>query len=266
MSVDITTVIATYRRPQTLAEALQSILAQSGVRLEIVVVDDCPDGSAASVVRAMADPRIRYLHNPRHSNGRPAVLRNMGAAAAAGELVHFADDDDLVPAGLYASVMQEFAHHPHVGAVFGKVEVFGDYEDRRLSEGALFQSAALRAASTQRWRSRYVFAARILFQPLMIIGGASVVRRRCIEAVGGLDASMELMEDVDFYLRVIRRFGVRFLDRVALRYRLGPSLMHRPDYLPIMIRSYVEMQRKYRATHGPLEFYALKIAARTVLR
>jgi len=38
------------------------------------------------------------------------------------------------------------------------------------------------------------------------------------------------MEDLDFHVRAMREFGAHFMDRIALRYRIGsPSLMHSPD-------------------------------------
>lgn len=266
MSIDVSVVVPTFRRPATLAETLRSVLGQAGANLEVMVVDDCPDASARKTVHEMADPRVRYLHNPAFSNGRPALLRNMGWAAASREFIHFVDDDDIVPEGHYANVAHMFDRHPEVGVIFGRVEAFGADEGQVSADASLFASAARRASATQRFGSRRVFAARMLFQPLMFVGGAAVVRRRCVEAVHGFDPALELMEDVDLYVRIIRRFGARFLDRVALRYRVGPSLMHRSDVWPIVDRSYVRMQRNYREAHGFLEFYALKIAARTVLR
>ena len=39
-----------------------------------------------------------------------------------GEILHFADDDDLVPAGLYAAALAEFRRFPNIGLVFGSIE------------------------------------------------------------------------------------------------------------------------------------------------
>ena len=50
---DFSVVIPTYRRKNQLGEALASVLRQSGVTLEILVIDDCPDGSARDVVGAL---------------------------------------------------------------------------------------------------------------------------------------------------------------------------------------------------------------------
>src|ERR1700733_6903142 len=101
MAIDVSVVMATYRRPSTLLSAINSALDQEGVQVEVVVVDDCPDGSAEQSVVGMADPRVRYVRNPSPSDGKPALARNVGWPLTNAEIIHFADDDDIVPPGLY---------------------------------------------------------------------------------------------------------------------------------------------------------------------
>ena len=107
--MDISVIIATFRRPKELSEALASVLSQTGVSLEVVVVDDSPEGSAQEVVGNAQDPRVRYLRNPEPTGGFPSVVRNLGWPLAHGAFVHFLDDDDLVPEGHYAAVKAAFS-------------------------------------------------------------------------------------------------------------------------------------------------------------
>ena len=67
----------------------------------------------------------------------------------------------------------------------------------------------------------------MLFQPTVLVNSARLIRRECVEALGGYNEDLAVFEDVDFYLRAIRRFGCVFVDRPVLEYRTGaPSLMH----------------------------------------
>jgi hypothetical protein len=63
----------------------------------------------------------------------------------------------------------------------------------------------------------------------ILVCSAGILRRDCLVRLGGFDPELCLREDVDFYSRSMRHFGVFFLDQVGLRYRIGsPSLMHSP--------------------------------------
>ena len=265
--IDISVVMATYRRPQSIGDAIRSILDQRDVAVEVLVVDDCPDGSAEPVVRSIGDPRVRYMRNPHPSNGRPAIPRNAGWPLTSGDIVHFADDDDLVPEGLYADAMAEFRRFPNIGLVFGSIEPFGPPSKTLDGEHVLFARSARRAARLQKMGSKLAFTANLLFSEILFVGGSTLVRRRCIEALGGLTTATEIMEDVDFLARAVRLFGVRYLNRLSLYYRVWPSMMHsQKDLQAALDRSYRGMQAGYRKQFGALEFYFLKILARTLFR
>jgi glycosyltransferase involved in cell wall biosynthesis len=265
--IDISIIMATYRRPLTIVDAIKSILDQRGVQMEVLVVDDCPDGSAETVVAGIGDPRIRYLRNPHPSNRRPAIPRNLGWPLTSGEIIHFADDDDLVPEGLYADALAEFRRFPDIGLVFGSIEAFGEPSRTLTDDQAMFARAARRASRLQRLGSARAFAANLLFLDLLFVGGSSLIRRRCLVALGGLPAAAEIMEDVDFLARATRLFGVRYLKRPSLYYRIGPSMMHsQKDLKAALNRSYMQLHKGYRETFGMLDFYSLKILARALLR
>jgi glycosyltransferase involved in cell wall biosynthesis len=235
--------------------------------MEVLVVDDCPQGSAEAVVTGIGDPRVRYMRNPHPSNGRPAIPRNVAWPLTRGEIIHFADDDDLVPEGLYAAGVEEFRRYPGIGIVYGSIEAFGEPSQTLTDEQKMFALAARRSSRLQKLGSRRAFAANLLFLNLLFVGGSSLVRRRCLEALGGLPAETEIMEDVNFLARATRLFGVRYLNRPSLYYRVGPSMMHsQKDLKAALIRSYQGMQAGYRKTFGTFDFYFLKILARAVLR
>ena len=90
---DVSVVVPTHNRRRLLGEALRSALAQRGVGVEVVVVDDGSTDGTAEAVAAIGDPRVRLLHHE-HPRG-VASARNAGAAAAHGAWVAFLDDDDL---------------------------------------------------------------------------------------------------------------------------------------------------------------------------
>ena len=81
-------VIATHNRPVFLAEAIDSVLAQTVQDFEVVVVDDASDPP----VPPHADPRVRIVRQ--QPNEGPARAFNVGAEAAVGKYLTFLADDD----------------------------------------------------------------------------------------------------------------------------------------------------------------------------
>ena len=265
MAPEISVVVPTFRRPRELHLALASALGQQGVTVEVLVVDDSPEGSARATVQALRDRRVRYLRTRKPTGGRPGQVRNEGWPLATGRFVHFLDDDDLVPPGHYAAALRDFERFPEAGVVFGRVEPFAE-DDRPLEhERNFFANAARRALVGERLGQR-VLAARQLLEQTMLVCSAGVSRIEVVRALGGFDPAIRLVEDVDYYARAFRNFGAHFTDRVVLHYRIGHSLMHSRVDDAVIVQSYRRMHQKYRYAHGPVELVALKALVRAGLK
>jgi glycosyltransferase involved in cell wall biosynthesis len=131
---EITVVIPTYNRIDTLRAVIPSLLRQDlrANRYEIVVADSLSnDGTAEYLASVTAEyPRVRHLPGP--YTGR-AMARNAGIAAARGEIVLFTDADIIASPDLLA---RHLAHHERRGdiAVVGKelqVSSYAEYERLR---------------------------------------------------------------------------------------------------------------------------------------
>ena len=104
--VDVSVVIPTMRREAFLPALVERLFGQTGcgsVRLEVVIVDNCPNKSARGLVddlRLEHGAALRSL-----TEKRPGVshVRNTGVAAAAGSMIGFIDDDELPDEGLASS-------------------------------------------------------------------------------------------------------------------------------------------------------------------
>lgn len=96
-------IVPVYNRADKVGPCFRSIIAQTLIDWEAVVVDDgSADGAALQkVIEDLADPRFRYI---RRSNGGGSAARNSGIDAAAGKYIAFLDSDDqFVPERLQRS-------------------------------------------------------------------------------------------------------------------------------------------------------------------
>ncbi len=88
----VSAIIPTLQRPGLLVRAVQSVFAQTHAHLEVIVVVDGPDEPTLAALRAVDDPRLRIVANPRSLTA--AGARNAGVAHATGTWIAFLDDDD----------------------------------------------------------------------------------------------------------------------------------------------------------------------------
>ncbi|MHB8466946.1 MAG: glycosyltransferase family 2 protein [Acidimicrobiales bacterium] len=86
-------VVPTYQRSHLILRSIDSVLAQTHATLEVIVVDDASTDDTEAVVRAIADPRVRYIRLDHNSERGRA--RNVGTAAARGDYVCYLDSDDV---------------------------------------------------------------------------------------------------------------------------------------------------------------------------
>ncbi len=118
MTAAVSIIIPTFRRPQRAVEAARSALAQDiAMTFEVVLVDNDPEGSALSALRALKDPRIVVVHEPRTG---VANARNAGLRAARGDVIAFLDDDQVAPPEWLSELMR-VQRTARVDVVFGPV-------------------------------------------------------------------------------------------------------------------------------------------------
>jgi len=94
--IDISICICTFRRPALLDQLLAALTEQAcdGLRMEVVVVDNDPAGSAAAVLRDWQSRMPMPLHARHETTPNIAQARNAAVHTAQGEWVLFIDDDE----------------------------------------------------------------------------------------------------------------------------------------------------------------------------
>jgi glycosyltransferase involved in cell wall biosynthesis len=115
MTPELSIIVPTYQRPDTLERALASIAAATACSVEIIVVDDCPQGSAFAIANRHG---ARYVCKAGIDRGLSAS-RNVGLGLARGRWLAFLDDDDFFAAQGLDGLLSK--------ASTARGIVFGDY-------------------------------------------------------------------------------------------------------------------------------------------
>ena len=252
MSFDLSVVTATCRRPDLVVESVRSALAQVGPSIEVLVVDDDPQGSARAPIEALAkqDARVRYLVGAPSSGGAPARVYNQGLAQAQGRAVVFLDDDDVALPGAFKSLLEAIDEKPTRAFAFGLVEPFGGDPELMIHETAFFMDATARARAAARSGTRFLLAQLTYGASIFVVSGA-IFRREAAQGAGGFDPAVRINTALDLAARLVQEHTWALVDEPVVRYRVHPgSLMHDLGNKADLEGSYKAMVRNVRAKLG----------------
>jgi glycosyltransferase involved in cell wall biosynthesis len=115
----ISVMIGVYNAEPYLAEAIESVLAQDYVPLELIVVDDGSNDGSAAVAKSF--PQVNYFFQENAGNG---AARNRAVEAATGDLFAFVDADDRFTPGKLTLQKAALDADPALDMVFGHVREF----------------------------------------------------------------------------------------------------------------------------------------------
>lgn len=185
----VSVILPTYNRMGVLEVAVESVITQSFVDLELLVVDDGSTDGTAEYLENLArrDARVRWF---RVEHGGAAIARNFGLSKASGRYVAFQDSDDEWSTQFLERLM------PYSG------------------EGILvFASHMIRGRDD---RSKVVPAhfvtdpARALRRGNIISTQTVVADRRLFESVQ-FDATLSRYQDWDLWLSLVKARRIRFV-------------------------------------------------------
>lgn len=129
-----TFILAAFKSRDTIERAIDSALAQTGVSVEVIVIDDCSPDDTAEIVNAYTDPRVRLIRLEK--NRGPGGARNAGLAAARGDWIVILDSDDAISPGRTARMIAR-AKRADAQIVVDNLDVITlDGETKRMFEEA----------------------------------------------------------------------------------------------------------------------------------
>ena len=206
----VSVVIPCYNQASYLADAIESALGQTLPDVEVIVVDDGSRDETGEVAGRFAD--VTYV---RQENGGVARARNTGARLGRGSHLIFLDADDRLMPRAAAAGLELFDADPAVGLVRGR------HHDL-TSEGAIV------ALDLPPLPPEQDFASILSFAYNIVTPSEAMFRRAAFDAVGGFRSGFHGLEDLDLYLRVVRRFRpARTHDEPVSAYRRHDASMSR---------------------------------------
>lgn len=188
-------------------ETLESVLTQTYKDFEVIVMDDGSTDSTGEIIKSFSDPRIKYFYK---ENEGLSETRNKCIAVSKGEYIAFLDHDDLwMPAKLEKQVKM-LDDNKDVGLVY--TNYFRMHQNGK-------KELVLRGNQPQ----GEVFGGFLYFYPVGIL--TTIVRRSALNKLDELfDRNLDLCEEYDLFMRLVRVSKAAYLDEPTAVYRIHRNM------------------------------------------
>lgn len=197
---EISIVLPTYNGERFIRESIESILYQSFSDLELIIVNDHSTDSTARIIEEYErnDKRIRVIHNA--ENQKLPKSLNIGFSIATGKYLTWTSDDNVYESDALSSMwgfMKEHEEYPMVVA------------DMMIDD-----------QSTGTKYVRKYDASKIYIHNS--IGACFLYKREITKTIGEYDEDLFLVEDYDYWLRILFHYGcIGHINRVLYHYRIN---------------------------------------------
>lgn len=209
----VSIITPTYKRSLTLPRTIKSVLNSTYKNVEIIVVDDNNEGDEFRLAteklmkQYVSVPEVHYLKHKVNKNGSAA--RNTGIRAAQGKYIMFLDDDDeFLPEKIERQIACMEALDDSWGACYTK------YLDVKPNGEVISKCAEKKQGSLLVYE-----LARNLF---VHAGSNLMVRKTVVDELNGFDESFLRNQDVEFLVRLLKKYKLAFVDYVGLKVYIHP--------------------------------------------
>ncbi len=194
----ISVIIPVYNSEKYLAEAIDSVLAQTCREFELIIIDDGSTDRSREI--ATSYPNVNYVYQ---QNKGVAAARNRGIQIATSEYLAFLDADDLWLPGKLAMQMEAFTSNPTLEIVTGFVEQFISPElEPEIAKKYSFPDRPLQGYSP----------------------GAIIIRRRALEKTGLFHEDFQGGEAISWFAYLLEQDIKMFcIPEVVTRRRIHGS-------------------------------------------
>ncbi len=227
-AIVLSVIIPTCNRNNTLPRAIYSVLNQSVVGLEVVVVNDSNNEFSDEIINISDDYPVRFITNSgRHG---AASARNYGVSKAMGEYITFLDDDDMYLPGRLNNMLELIKKDKYIMVSSGRFYETGDLTTIKLASRQFFGEITLQ---------------NIKYQNDIDIG--FMMKRDVFLRFNGFDDSYKSLEDWDFISRVLAEGKCYKIQRMDYVVNFDSN---RPRVSDNDSVSYLKMANAYKNKNG----------------
>lgn len=203
--MNVSVIIPAYNREKTIERAVMSVLKQTMLPMEIIVVDDCSTDSTVSIVQKMRKKNNLIKLIRLRKNQGAQVARNCGIKVARGDWIAFLDSDDEWLENKL-EIQQKVAEENPGYDVF-----YGDYYIKK-NDKIRYRNCRMNGKDGNYFQS-VLFGSLVLFQGML-------VRKKALEDIGLLDRNVPSYQEWDTNIRLSEKYKYFYINKPLFVYNL----------------------------------------------
>jgi glycosyltransferase involved in cell wall biosynthesis len=198
----ISVIIPAYNAERTIQETIESVLSQSFIDLEVIVINDGSNDDTEEVVSGLKDARIRFFSYP---NSGPQISRNRGIEKATGDYLSFLDADDLWTTDKLEAQFAALQENSDCAVAYSWTS-FIDENGKPLPGG-------------QRFRFNGQVYEQLLLGDFIGSGSNPLICKEALLSVGTFDEALLGGQDWEMWLRLASQYSFAVVPRDQVLYR-----------------------------------------------
>jgi len=216
----VSIIVPLYNHQNYVEKCLGSMAQEGHNNIEVIVLDDGSTDDSYHIVKKWRDNNSNIFKSfvlERQENiGFTKTLNRLLKMSHGDFIVLIASDDYLLPGGIEAR-LNALKAHPKWLAVFGDCRVVDEHEN------VLYESGIFDFYKKERTRREALFNEKLIGAELAlrwsVPGPVFMMKREAMDVVGYYNESY-IVEDYDYYLRLLNRYALGYVDFKVACYRL----------------------------------------------
>jgi glycosyltransferase involved in cell wall biosynthesis len=193
----ISVIVPCYNYAHYIGDCLESILVQTYINWECIVVDDGSTDNSVDVINEYCskDNRIKCFTQ---INSGPTIARNFGLKISQGEYVQFLDADDKIESKKFETQLQLFEANKNVDLIYSEAKFFSNANPEKLYDNLdLVSKSDLKTISG----SGDNLIQALLKENIMVIC-SPLTKKKVFNDFGGMDTDLYYYEDWELWARL----------------------------------------------------------------
>ena len=198
MTFHFSIVIPLFNKENHVFKTIQSVLNQTYLFFEIIIINDASTDDSLKVVEGIKDHRIRIIKHAK--NLGLSAARNSGIRASKYNYIAFLDADDYWSPNYLEELLKLIKSYPNEKAfgTFYKEDFFGSIVLPKTSLNLKYFNQTLIIENFF----------KLNLGKLIITQSSIVIHKEVFEKVGYYDEQITFAEDIDFYIRCFSNFSL----------------------------------------------------------